>query len=155
MRGDGFRKVFRQSSAGPAAAKLAEHLWNFAERFERAMSALGFGPSRMVECPAGKLAVFLRASSMKEFNSFYPDEFTPTGNGYVICGRAMEDEPIALGDKIGGCRVVKIEAYGHSLDQCHPGLSARITLEVIDQDKAGWLSVRLIATSPDSPENSN
>ena len=88
---------------------------------------------------------------MKKFSAFYPEEFTQTENGFVVCGRSMGDEPIAIGDIIGGCRVVKIEAYRRSLGDCPPGLTARMTLETISPDKPSWLDVDLIARSPDTP----
>lgn len=46
-----------------------------------------------------------------------------------VIGRTAGDDEIRLGDSLGGMRVMRLEAYGRSLDFFSPGLTGIITLK--------------------------
>ena len=64
---------------------------------------------------------------MKEFEVEL-DEIEKTDCAYLVYGKSVGSETIAIGDFLNDLEVVKIESYGHEVDKCPSGLTARLTL---------------------------
>ena len=56
------------------------------------------------------------------------DTIRKTENGFTFSVRTGE-QPIKVGDYIGHCKIVKLQAYGKELDEFCPAITGQVTVE--------------------------